>query len=239
MNKTSAVLGIIYDTFADWTAGEQWACGKGCSSCCTQNVAITAAEGTKILDFVREHNMEEWLVERLQGDISPHRPHYTINTLAKACLEGREIAEEQRPGSLPCPFLTDGSCAIYMVRPFACRCFLSLHTCSPARPALISAEYLAAATAINQIIEHLGQRGYWGNMLDVLPALLKSSGPMAMRFREGAAAVTAARGHTLRSQPLPGFMLEADDHARVAPLLENIFAATIDGQTVEDILNGA
>lgn len=238
MNRKADVLEIIYDTFADWTADEQWACRKGCSSCCTQNVAITALEAARILDFVNEQNMEEWLIDRLQGDFSPHRPQYTINTLARSCLEGKEIAEEQRPASQPCPFLAGGSCAIYPVRPFSCRCFLSLHTCSPARPALISAHYLAAATAINQIIEHLGQRGYWGNMLDVLPALLKSSGPMALRFKEGASAVAAARGRCLRGQPLPGFMLEADDHARVAPLIEKIFAAKIDGQTVEDILNG-
>ncbi len=32
--------------------------------------------------------------------------------------------------------------------------------------------YLGSVTAVSQIIEHLGQKEYWGNMLDVLPALM-------------------------------------------------------------------
>lgn len=234
-----AILRIIYDTFADWSADGQWACRKGCASCCTQNVTITALEGELILEYLLEQHREQWLVEKL-GGTSPHRPKYSINTLARACLEGKEVADEAQPLSHSCPFLEEDSCTIYPVRPFSCRCFLSLHSCSPTQPALVFDHHLAASTAVNQLIEHLGQREYWGNMLDVLPALLDISAYSSISaFLENpAAAITAARMHTLRGQPLPGFMLGADEYEQVAPLLTTIFQRKISGKTVEDILNG-
>lgn len=233
------ILQIIYDSFADWAADEQWACRKGCASCCTQNVAITALEGELILEYIVARHREEWLVERLRGT-SPHRPKYSINTLARACMQGKEVAEEEQPATVPCPFLEQDSCAIYPVRPFSCRCFLSLHSCSAVRPALVDDHHLAASTAVNQLIEHLGQREYWGNMLDVLPALLDISAfhPISACLENPTVTITSARIHTLRGQPLPGFMLGPDEYAQVAPLLTTIFQREISGKTVEDILNG-
>lgn len=237
MKKT--ILRIIYDTFAEWAADEHWACHKGCASCCTQNVAITALEGELILEYILDEHREQWLVEKLRGT-SPHRPGYSINTLARACMKGKEVAEEAQPLSMPCPFLEQDSCTIYPARPFSCRCFLSLHCCSPNRPALVSAHHLAASTAVNQLIEHLGQREYWGNMLDVLPALLDISAysPISALLENPAATVTSARMHTLRGQPLPGFMLGPDEYEQVAPLISSIFQRKVSGKTVEDILNG-
>ncbi len=234
------ILQIIYDAFADWTADDQWACRKGCASCCTQNVAITALEGERILEFIQNQKMEEWFIHKLQHNTTPHRPSYSTNTLARACLNGKELPEEKQPATDQCPFLENSTCMIYPARPFNCRCFLSQQTCSPERPALVSEQHLAASTALNQLIEHLGQSEYWGNMLDVLPALLDISrySSIATHLPHPATTITGARSHTLRGQPLPGFVLGPEDYEHVTPLLEIIFQQRIAGTTVEDILNG-
>ncbi len=229
MPNRLAVLAIIEDLFANWTAAGNWACTRGCATCCTQNVAITTLEGERILDFIRRKGREVWLAEKLGGRLSPHRPRYTLNTLARACLAGKELAEEDPTPPAICPFLEENCCTIYPVRPFGCRSFLSLHTCSPARPALAADAHLAACTALNQLIEHLDQRRPWGNMLDIL-TMLATAGPHDK--------VGATRSHTLRSQPLPGFLLDPREHQEVAPLLERIFTARMGGRSVEDLLNG-
>lgn len=98
--------------------------------------------------------------------------------------------------------------------------------------------YFEAATAVAQLVEHLGQREYWGNMLDVLPALLDMS-----QFREIAGyleqtRIIEARLHSLTAKPLPGFLLSEEAGGKVTQLLESVFTAEVDGKRVEDILNG-
>lgn len=235
----SQILQIIYDAFETWSEKEQWACKKGCATCCTQNVTITALEGERILRYIIAEQKEQWLVDKLNLENSPQRPVQTINQFGAACIAGKETEPETAPSYSTCPFLENSVCAIYPARPFSCRCFLSLHKCSPNRSAVVSEKYIAASTAISQLIEHLGQREYWGNMLDVLVALLDISAYKTVADALGdATRITSARSHVLDGQPLPGFMLGEEDYTYVAPLLEEIFSQRIDGKTVEDILNG-
>lgn len=228
MHQATAVIDRIYAVFSTWCENRTWACQKGCATCCTQNVTVTSLEAQQIITFIRDNNREKWLTETLRGQHSPHRPRYTINTLARACLAGKELVEEEVSTTAACPFLEESSCSIYPVRPFACRSFLSLKRCTPSQPALIDDFHLAAATAINQLLEHLDQKKPWGNMLDML----------ALLTAEGAGGSSRVGNHLLRSQPLPGFMLGPEEYDQVAPLLERIFAATVDGRTIETILNG-
>ncbi len=234
------ILKIIYDTFDDWAADDSWACKKGCTSCCTQNVTITALEGEAVLRYTIAQGRQKWLMDKLQGELSPQRPGQTINSFARSCIAGENTENADQTSFSPCPFLDDDCCcSIYPARPFNCRCFLSLHKCGPERPALVSEEYLAASTAVNQLIEHLGQREYWGNMLDVLPALLDISAYHSIRQHlQDSTRIIKARASTLVAQPLPGFMLSEDDFEKVSPLLEKIFRQKVDGKSVEDILNG-
>jgi Fe-S-cluster containining protein len=233
------ILKVIYNSFDDWASDDNWACQKGCASCCTQNVTITALEGEVVLNYIIAEGREEWLMDRLQGELSPQRPQQTLNSFARSCMAGENTETPDQTSFSPCPFLDQNCCSIYPARPFNCRCFLSLHSCSPDRPALISEEYLAASTAVNQLIEHLGQREYWGNMLDVLPSLLDISAYRSISNRLfDKTAIVRARVNTLVAQPLPGFMLSEEDFEKVSPLLENIFTQQVDGKTVKDILNG-
>lgn len=235
------ILKIIYQRFAEWSEAEQWACARGCATCCTQSVTITALEGEQILKHILHQGREQGFAEQLSQPAKPHRPALTINAYAQICLNGDEPPEENcTEPTRACPFLDNGSCTIYQVRPFSCRCFLSKERCSLGRPALVDNKHLAASTAVSQLIEHLGQFEYWGNMLDVLPAMLDIS--QYHSIRNHLVDPSQADNHrlfVLKATPLPGFLLGPEDYEQVAPLLDAIFTEEIEGKTVEAILNGA
>lgn len=234
------VLQAIYTAFEEWSRGLAAVCGPACSHCCTDNVTITAQEGVAILRYVTAKGFAGWFAEALAGAGSHQQFGMTTNDFALACLEGREAdpGASGIPGT--CPFLDQNRlCRIYPVRPFACRLFASAKLCAANQPALMPEYYFEAATAVTQLIEHLGQKEYWGNMLDVLPALLDIGEFREIGFLLPPGMSLAARLRTLTARPLPGFLLSEEHGEKVSGLLETIFRTRmIDGNTVEDILNG-
>lgn len=234
----SKVLHIIYETVAGWSHDLPIACGPTCSCCCTQNVTITALEGEQILRFLMAKGLSDWFADSLAAG-RKHRPAtITTNEFALACLEGRETETGAAFPSSPCPFLLENLCRIYPVRPFGCRLFASTQKCSATQPAVVADYYFEAATAVTQLVEHLGQREYWGNMLDVLPALLDIGEFHEIARHLPPALSIEARLRTLTAKPLPGFLLSEENAEKVSSLLEALFSARVDGKTVEDILNG-
>ena len=232
------ILFTIYDIFDQWNKDLDKACKRGCSCCCTQNVTITAVEGEAILRYVLAEDMAFWLAEKLNSPPVHQAPQMTTNDFAAACLEGRDVDQDSPHNSSPCPFLEKNLCTIYPVRPFNCRLFISQQTCSAMHPAVVSDFYLEAATAVTQIVEHLGQKEYWGNMLDVLPALLDISEFKEIANHLSTTQIIQARMRTLTAKPLPGFLISAEHNDAVSPLLHRIFDAEVEGKRVEDILNG-
>jgi len=232
------ILYAIYDVFGDWARDLDVACRKGCSGCCTQNVTITALEGEEILRYILAEKKSSWLAEKLLASRSHQPPETTTNNFAAACLEGKDINPGDQQNLSPCPFLEENICQIYSVRPFSCRLFISTKRCSAGRPALVPDYYFEAATAVTQVIEHLGQKEYWGNMLDVLLALLDISEFKEIADQLNQTMIRRARLQTLTAQPLPGFLLSEEYAQNVSPLLESIFSAEIEGKSLEDILNG-
>ncbi len=86
--------------------GENCACINKCSHCCYQAVFISKAEATEIAKFTGREMADVGvpLIESI-GLIEESREKYTTK---------------------PCPFLKDGSCSIYEVRPIACRVNINL-----------------------------------------------------------------------------------------------------------------
>ncbi len=232
------ILFTLYDIFDQWNKDLDKACVRGCSSCCTQNVTMTAVEGEAILRFIIAQHMPLWLAEKLSSPRIHQAPTMTTNQFAAACLEGRDVPPDTLHSATVCPFLEKNLCSIYPVRPFSCRLFISQQTCSAMHPALVDDFYLEAATAVNQVIEHLGQKEYWGNMLDVLPALLDISEFKVIAEYLNTTQIIQARMRTLTAQPLPGFLISEEYMDAVSPLLHRIFDAEVEGKRVEDILNG-
>jgi Fe-S-cluster containining protein len=233
------ILLAIYDAFAKWSEKIPQVCAKGCSTCCTSNVMITAQEGERILRFIQREGRKQWFAGRLQLSCAVTPPAMTTNEYAESCLRGLEVPDPGNPeNSAPCPFLEKNCCGIYPVRPFGCRCFASEQPCASAATAILPDLYVAASTASMQIIEHLGQNEYWGNMVDILLSLCDISvyRKIADLLPDKTAIITA-RLRTRRARPLPGFLLLEEEQKAITPLLDAIFTTQIEGKRVDDILN--
>lgn len=85
------------------------ACKAGCSWCCHFSVDVRAVEAFRILDYVREHFSPAEQV-RLRNE-------FAANSIAVAPLD--DIERMKR--TVKCPFLAEGRCTIYPVRPQTCR----------------------------------------------------------------------------------------------------------------------
>jgi Fe-S-cluster containining protein len=219
------ILERIYSLFDSWSSQIGFACQKGCATCCTQDVTMTAVEGDLINGFIALQNKQQWLTEKLSKGLPDHHLVCTTNEYARACLEGDEIDPGGGVFNKICPFLEKEFCTIYQVRPFSCRVFASKETCRKGVSASLPEYYLSGATAVSQIIEHLAQGRAWGNMLHVL----------ALQTTDD---VSQIEQRCRTAQPLPGFLIGETDYPSVAPLIKQIFNAEIGGRKIEDILNG-
>lgn len=91
------------------------ACAGGCSFCCHQRVSVVAHEVFVIANFVeRKFTQSEklLLLDRLRNHVEQ------IRTLTY---------EERGRMNITCPFLVNGRCSVYPVRPFVCRAAHSLN----------------------------------------------------------------------------------------------------------------
>lgn len=106
-NKLQKIYSLMTDLVK---AAEPYvACSKGCSACCQMNVMISQLEAN--------------FIEKETGI----KPAQLIRSV---------LYSQDKFIGVPCPFLKDGSCSIYDVRPFPCRKHLSFDTssywCDPA-----------------------------------------------------------------------------------------------------------
>jgi Fe-S-cluster containining protein len=89
------------------------ACHKGCHWCCHQAVYANSYE-------------LHYLSERIKAVIPKERiERWTAAAEAKASKTSQMNEEEIAAYKHPCAFLENGACAIYAVRPMACRIYLS------------------------------------------------------------------------------------------------------------------
>ena len=235
----TTILKTIYSQFALWSATWQFACRPGCSTCCTTKVTVTALEGRRILEYCYTNGKMNWLVDKLAIDDSLHPPVLTTNEFIAASLNGREEVQEPQHSESACPFLESGICAIYEVRPFSCRCFASTRPCHEHQSGIVSDDYFYGSTATLQLIEHLGQFDFWGNLTDILLLETLKNEDSSLLIHHGRKELLAQlRPRLRRARPIPGFILPKASEKRVSSLLNSIFASRIGQSTVEDIFNG-
>lgn len=148
------------------------ACRKYCADCCTTNVTMTRLEGLLITDVVSEKQISGRLSKNACDALPRYQPRLSTNTYIERCRSGEDPDDDQ-PGAQSgiCPFLESGACTIYPVRPFGCRCMISKTTCSQNGYAEIDEVTLTMNTVFLQFIEHIDQKGFSGNMIDVLTCL--------------------------------------------------------------------
>ncbi len=199
---------------------EPLACGLHCDTCCTRHVTMTTLEGRYLLDGLSPSEGPRLLANVSLQTGQPHyRPAITTNTLARYCIEGRELPEENPPeDTAPCPLLEEQACPVYRRRPFGCRCFVSRRHCGRQGYADIDDWVVSANTVFLQTIEQLDRPGCFGNFSDVL-VFLKAGGAIT----EAEPPTCEANG-LLANQPVPALMIPPEHMERLRPLLGAIRA---------------
>lgn len=92
------------------------ACSPGCDYCCHNQVEVTPPEALLIGNYLeKQFSPRELgrLLEKLEYNLSVRS--------GKSKIEVARIRQE-----LPCPFLRQGNCSIYAVRPLVCRAMHAL-----------------------------------------------------------------------------------------------------------------
>ena len=220
------LLATLYDAFAQWANTFAFACRKGCATCCTRSVTMTSLEGDGIMAFLaEEERLSELAAPAFQSTASGRgrTGQCTTNTFVAAHLLGDSVEEAESWDLRPCPFLKEESCSIYPVRPFGCRLFASQDPCAASGVAEMPPGYLSGATALLQYIEHLDGGGRWSTMVELLAALNTEQ----------------ADGYGEPTAPIPGFLIAPDELALVEPLIQELLAREIKGQTFEQWLQAS
>jgi Fe-S-cluster containining protein len=88
---------------------QKMACKAGCSFCCNLTVEATPVEVFAILTYVQKTFTTEQ-VASLKTALMAHSEKVASRPMKKLLFENR-----------PCPFLRDGLCSVYEVRPIGCR----------------------------------------------------------------------------------------------------------------------
>jgi len=211
-----SLLHAVYE-FADDVHGSKWACQKGCCTCCTQSVTMTTLESIEIVNFLKENGEEPAFEKLCSAATRVVGPARTVNSFAAFCLKGGEEEESRQEPDWnlnPCLFLQNGSCIIYPVRPFACRCFLSQSSCLERGYAVVDAKTISFNTVLQQIIEHLDAGGGWGNMVHIL---VQAGAKNCKHFDE----------QILPCETLPGFVVPPEERGEVNGLVNSLFQKKI------------
>lgn len=88
-------------------------CKAGCSACCYQSIYGVEHE----FDTLTQYLLKHWTLEEREQLVERARKKFeAMQVLSK---------EEQALFKSPCPFLKDGNCSVYEMRPMACRIYLS------------------------------------------------------------------------------------------------------------------
>jgi Fe-S-cluster containining protein len=96
-------------------------CHKGCATCCTLRVVATAPEVLLVARYIRavDDSLKQSGVDLLERLAE-------ADTTTRGCDEAERVALRRR-----CPYIEEGACVIYPVRPLACRSHASYdrHAC--------------------------------------------------------------------------------------------------------------
>jgi hypothetical protein len=193
------------------------ACRAACCDCCTCNVTLTTLEARWMLNALPE---AQWprVAERVNLFLDKPRfaPAATFNQIADLCASGMEPPEETVNASWgKCPLLTDRLCLVYDARPFGCRCLVSSSPCGETGAAEMSEFTATVNTLFLQVIEHIDQDGFSGNLSDVLSFVLAADKghPLTNQSKPP---------HLIPNSPLRNLAIPPEHQAGITPILNQI-----------------
>jgi Fe-S-cluster containining protein len=126
---------------AELETGHRVTCAKGCTICCSMYIEASIQECEAIVYYLYHHNgaMSTFLESyrgwraalRQQGDIFKGRSRYwepqtTTEKAASLWIEFTEQEDRYFDQGLACPFLSEGLCSIYEVRPYVCASYAAV-----------------------------------------------------------------------------------------------------------------
>jgi len=215
MNKRQA-LKKIYDIHDQLTQNWNLACQKYCSDCCTDHVLITGLEGILILEYLQEHNLQNYL--QIIQKIPPkkrYQPKTTINQEAWLAMNDKLIPEPDESPVDFCPFLNQGQCAIYPVRPMSCRTMVSSTTCNQTGKASMTSFQMSVTTLFFQFTEMLDVGGYYGNYFNILEMLTTSPETQSIQL-------ALIKAPLLKNQRIYQVMIPPEHQEEIIPIMNSI-----------------
>jgi Fe-S-cluster containining protein len=205
---------------------EKFACQKYCAHCCTRNVTITTLEGYNILKHLDTATQTE-LMKKIQRQAEKKHfiPKVTINRMADLCAKDQELPEEENNENWgECPVLDEKLCPVYLQRPFACRCMLSIQNCATNGFADVPSWVISVNNVMLQYIEHIDAQGFSGNFTDIMLFL---NDPQNYQPYENDR-LTDPPQTLLANQPVYVLMVPPEDRTRIEPLMHAIRNIRID-----------
>ena len=173
LERKIAALDRIYAVYDEFCDTLDLACKKYCAHCCTTNVTLTTLEGYKIVDHLMAAGKLDIIPAlRQRATTSRYRPLVSTNRLAELYAAEAKVPQEEMAAYWEeCSLLEKNVCAIYDLRPFGCRCFVSRRNCAETGYADIDEFTVSVNTVFLQTIEHLDSDGCSGNLIDVLQVM--------------------------------------------------------------------
>lgn len=219
--KVSVKLNILYKInkiYDDFIAGNDLACDRLCSYCCTRNVTMTTLEGYRIIKYLESSGKIDLLFKvKADAEMTRYVPLITTNQMAQLGYEGKEIPEEDTGESVAnCPVLENNECPIYEARPFGCRCLVSTYNCKETGYAEIEPFIVTLSNVFYQFIEHIDFEGFFGNFTDVLlylesqSAILKTQSYSTENTKTG----------LLKNNSLSALLIPPEHREQIRPILK-------------------
>lgn len=217
-----SLLRNIYALYHETIAEVDQVCDKKCVSCCTCNVTLTSLEMKCILSSLNIQTKKEFQIQ-IQQKFPGERyiPKMTTNRFARLCMENKDIPEEENdPAFGTCPLLEDDLCTIYELRPFGCRALMSQIRCGKEGYASVPPLVLTLNTIFLQVIEHLDQKGFSGNLSDMAVFFLSDyNRPDGTdRYKD-----TSIEGVFVHNEKIPLLMIPPEHRQELSPLIGKIF----------------
>ena len=222
------VLDQIYSLYNYFTGGWDYACQRYCAYCCTSKVTMTTLEGYKIVEHCTSHDKPD-LFEKLKSGScrSRFQPKITTNKLTELYAQKDDMPDEKDDSfSGKCPLLVNNECPVYQVRPFGCRCFVSIHSCQKKGYAEIDPILVTINTLFLQFIEHVDSQGCSGNLTDMLMFMQSKANQQAYKSNR----IVKPAGALVANHPIKVLFIPPEHKNRVKPVLQALYNIKVPGE---------
>jgi Fe-S-cluster containining protein len=213
-------LDRIYAEYDRFSNSLDMACKKYCAHCCTSNVTLTTLEGYKIVDHLTAAGKLDIIDELVIGAATTrYQPQISTNRLAELYAAEAKVPEEEMADQWQeCSLLEKNACAIYDLRPFGCRCFISRKNCAETGFADTDEFTASVNTVFLQTIEHLDADGCSGNLIDVLQVM--ASGDNRQAYAENCLKCEA--NGLIVNWSLKVLMIPPEHRTKMEPILQGL-----------------